>query len=192
MEKLDTVLEEARSLPPQTYPPEKASKSSRGIPLGREGDTFESFDLKKAPEMQEAYDQCQQVSRRQAWCAFLLGPTGNGKTHLAIAALQASERGMFWKVPDFLAFLRSRIEVGDVDQVVGEYQESEPLLVLDDLGVEKQTEWAFEQLYRILDRRCDAQLPTIITSNQDREDIDGRLRSRFRVGYVACAGKDQR
>ena len=178
---------------PQSFPPEKASKSSRGIPLGREGDTFESFDLKKAPEMQEAYDQCQQVSRGGTWCAFLLGPTGNGKTHLAIAALSNSlHLGTFWKVPDFLAFLRSRIEPNDIDQVVSNYQESRALLVLDDLGVGQETEWAAGQLYRILDARCDAKLPTIITSNQPKEAIDERLRSRCRVGYVACAGKDQR
>ena len=176
---------------PQNYPNVKTSELSRGIPAGREGDTFESFDLKKAPEMQGAYEQCQKVAAGEAWCAFLLGPTGNGKTHLAIAVLNEVDSGIFWKVPDFLAFLRSRIEVGDVDQVVGEYQESAPLLVLDDLGV-YESEWAAGQLYRILDRRCDAKLPTIITSNQPKEAIDERLRSRFRVGYVACAGEDQR
>ena len=142
--------------------------------------------------MREAYEQCRRVASREAWCAFLLGPTGNGKTHLAIAVLNDSEMGIFWKVPDFLAYLRSHIEVGDVDQIVSEYQEGPGLIVLDDLGVGQETEWAAGQLYRILDARSDARAPTVITSNQDVEAIDERLRSRFRVGYVACAGEDQR
>ena len=66
MEKLKAVLEEARSLTPQSYPPEISSKLSRGIPPGREGDTFESFDLKKAPEMREAYEQGQKVDAGEA------------------------------------------------------------------------------------------------------------------------------
>ena len=189
MEKLEAALGEARSLPPTSYPNAKTSKPSRGIPPGREGDTFEGFNT--TPEMKEAYEQCRKVASGEAWCAFLLGPTGNGKTHLAIAALNEVDVGIFWKVPDFLAFLRSRIDAGDVDQVVSTYQKSDCLIVLDDLGV-YESEWAAGQLYRILDSRCDAKLPTIITSNQLKEAIDARLRSRFRVGYVACAGEDQR
>jgi len=191
MQKLDELLEHGRSLPPQSYPARPTSEPSKGIPPGRESDTFDSFDLELAPEMREPYEQCRKVAAGEAWCAFLLGPTGNGKTHLAIAALQETD-GYFWKAPDLLAFLRRRIDVGDADDIVDRYRESTALLVLDDLGVENPTEWAHEQLYRILDARSDRRAPTIITSNQHKQGINERIRSRYREGYVACAGKDQR
>jgi len=141
--------------------------------------------------MQLAYDQCQKVAGGEAWCGFLPGTPGNRKTHLAIAAINAYEGpARFWKVPDFLAFLRRHVPEGDSEDIVGRYAGEEFLLVLDDLGAEKETDWASEQIYRILDRRSDEHLPTIITSNADR--IDERLRSRYREGYVPCAGKDRR
>lgn len=196
MRKLDAeLLEQGQSLAPPTSnnppsPPKKAD--SRGVPPTRSGDTFENFDLVKAPEMQQAVRQCWSVARGEVWCAFLLGLPGTGKTHLAIAAMnEYTGRSAFWKVPDFLAFLRGRIPEGDSESIIAAY-EGDFLLVLDDLGAENPTDWASEQLYRILDRRSDERQPTIITSNQPQEGIDERLRSRFREGYVPCAGKDQR
>ena len=196
LERVDAaVLEQSRQLEPQTLsspssPPKR--EGFRGVPPSRREDTFDSFDLKRAPEMREAYEQCRQVSSGEAWCAFLLGGPGNGKTHLAIAAMGGVDTAQFWKVPDFLAFLRSRIDTGDVEKMVETYRSAGFLFVLDDLGTENPTDWANEQLYRMLDRRSDQHAPKIITSNQPHTSIDERLRSRFREGYVACGGKDQR
>ncbi len=176
-----------------------------GLPATRHGNTFASFDLKLAPDMTAAKDQCVDVSRGIRWCAFLWGSPGNGKTHLAIAALQAWNRrsgkcGIFWKVPDFLADLRQKMSEGvtqgwggdGVEMMVRTYSSSAALIVLDDLGVENQTDWANEQLYRILDGRYERRAPTIITSNAPMDRLDPRLRSRFKEGLVLCEGKDVR
>ncbi len=66
------------------------------------------------------------------------------------------------------------------------------LVVLDDLGTEKMTEWASEQLYRVLDGRYDRGLPTIITSNVQSDSLDPRILSRYAEGLVVCNGKDVR
>jgi DNA replication protein DnaC len=172
-----------------------------GIPPSRAGNTFESFEVARNPQMAAALEQVQAVSNGTAWCAFLVGLPGNGKTHLAVAALKGREHGMFWKVPDFLAWLRGKLSAGieagyggeGVERIIVTYQAADFLLVLDDLGTENPTDWAHEQLYRVLDNRYEERAPTIVTSNvKDVGQIDARIRSRFREGLVICDGKDLR
>lgn len=169
------------------------------MPGGRVGDTFASFDLRRNPEMRPAHDRCVAVAEGREWCALLSGGYGNGKSHLAIAAMRAYgwDRSYFWKVPDFLAWLRERAfgdgpEKTPIDALLRSYREADFLLVLDDLGAENATDWAAEQLYRVLDSRYDAKLPTVITSNVAPDKIDARIRSRFRAGLVVCKGRDVR
>lgn len=205
-------VEEARQSPPKMTSGEPKQESgerlSFGVPPARCDNTFMSFDLKRAPKMEAANDRCFDVARGAEWCAFLWGRVpGNGKTHLAIAALNrhAARRsesppgGVFWKVPDFLAFLRELLATDiregwgpKVEKVITGYQSANFLLVLDDLGVENQTDWANEQLYRVLDGRYENRAPTIITSNAPLDSLDPRIRSRFREGWVVCEGKDLR
>ena len=99
-----------------------------GVPMERANDTFETFDLSRNPEMSAAHARCVAVASGHEWSAFMLGSTGNGKTHLAIAAMHlwadAHEYGRgvdFWKVPDLLAFLRSKLNEG-IRAEVGEAQ----------------------------------------------------------------------
>ncbi len=155
--------------------------------------------------MRAAFDQARKVSLGDAWSAFLLGSPGNGKTHLAIAAV-FEHGGIFWKVPDFLAWLRNKLATSirdygsgmGAEEIIQTYSHVDrslgapALVVFDDLGAENQTEWASEQLYRILDSRYEEELPTIITSNMPFESIDPRIRSRYRSGLVVCDGKDLR
>ncbi len=173
-------------------PPEKIS----GVPLSRTYNTFENFDLAANPSMGKALEACQSVAQGNDWCAFLAGGYGTGKTHLAIAAM--NEYGMshsyFWKVPDYLDWLKVwAFDKGyTLDELTRSYRNSPFLLVMDDLGVENSTDWANEQLYRILDARCDNRLPTILTTNVAPNRIDGRILSRYASGLVPCEGKDQR
>lgn len=179
-----------------------------------EHDTFEAFSAD--PQNTQAMTQCRRVVSGDAWCAMLAGPPGTGKTHLAIAAMHEFSASTFFKVPDFLALLR-RLQFENeyemyrlmdslqTDRVPGVYGQTtggqvairpefqmRRLVVFDELGVEKNTEWANEQLYRVLDARYDNELPTIITTNQPSERIDERIRSRFASGLVVLTGKDQR
>ena len=136
-----------------TSPPTRGR--TRGIPLGRENDSFENFDA--TPEMSAALAQCRKVARGEARCALLQGSFGNGKTHLAIAALRewgSLETGYFWKVPDWLAMVKRRsFDEGEPLGNVLNPARANTLIVFDDLGAENQTDWAAEQLFRRLGAR---------------------------------------
>lgn len=168
-----------------------------GVPVTKlAASTFEAFDLKANPDMKAAYDRCVGVADRQYWCGLLAGPPGNGKTHLAIAAMHrfGLQRSMLWKVPEYLDWLRRMTIEGNhsMDTLTRPYREHDILLVFDDLGVEKETDWVGEQLYRVLDARYESRLPTLITTNQLPKKIDQRILSRFSPGMVTCFGKDLR
>jgi DNA replication protein DnaC len=115
----------------------------------------------------------------------LLGIHGCGKTHLAAAManyrLQRGLPTLFIVTPDLLDALRSTFgndTSGSYDKVFYEVR-STPFLILDDFGQQSATAWAKEKLYQVLNYRYNAQLPTVITSNQTLETMDAPLQSRM-------------
>jgi DNA replication protein DnaC len=100
---------------------------------------------------------------------LLLGPTGTGKTHQAYGAIRAiSVSGLHcsWlatTAADVYAALRPRPKV-DAEAEFHRYAGAR-LLVLDDLGAAKASEWTEEVNYRLINYRYERSLPTIITSN---------------------------
>ena len=116
---------------------------------------------------------------------MLAGVSGCGKTHLAAAiANRVLERGQpvfFILVADLLDHLRSAFgPESDLsyDQLF-ELVRKVPLLILDDLGGQSSTPWAQEKLFQLLNHRYNAQLPTVITTNQPLEAMEERLRTRL-------------
>lgn len=206
MQHLSSLLDGARAAEPdpsltsltlgRTTSSDSTPKTVSGLPLRRLGNTFETWQAAANPGMGAAFAKCRAVGLGEATKALLSGRPGNGKTHLAIAAMNAYglERSFFWKVPDFLDWFKRKVieERHDPERLLRPYREHDFLLVLDDLGVEQQTEYSYQQLYRVLDSRADNRLPTIITSNQPPTKIDERIVSRYRSGLVACDGKDVR
>lgn len=111
---------------------------------------------------------------------LLLGNVGMGKTWEAYAILRRllvehSTPCGFVTAPDLVAMLRPNAD-GQAD--VGLLQSS-PVLVLDDLGTERLTEWSTEQLWRVANFRAERRMPWIVTSNLSRTEIEDRYDPRL-------------
>lgn len=129
------------------------------------------------------------------------GPVGVGKTHLAVSVLRGlTEKGvrsLFYEYGSLLKGIQecynpvSRTSEMDVLAPVYEAE----VLVLDELGASKPTDWVLETMTHIIGRRYNDKRLTIFTTNytdvrenpagetlQDR--IGVRLRSRL---YEMCS-----
>ncbi len=138
--------------------------------------------------LRRAYDQCLAFAEEPRGWVLLHGGYGCGKTHLAAAIvnlrLEQGTQSIFVNTPDLLDHLRSTFSpTSEVpyDEMF-ELVRNTPLLVLDDLGAESPTAWAQEKLYQILNYRYNEKLPTVVTSNQEMDRLDPRLRSRVEAG----------
>jgi len=113
----------------------------------------------------------------------LSGPTGTGKTHLAMAiAWEWFEDGfnvLFTRVDDLIDWLRQGYEDGTYHKRLDSVRRRH-LLILDDLGEDEQDKaWAGERLDRIVDWRHLNRLPLIVTTNAFSEDLAERVASRL-------------
>jgi DNA replication protein DnaC len=104
------------------------------------------------------------------------GPVGTGKTSLAIlvakAAKQAGRSYAVYPVPRMLAEIKRTFDRDATDSYLGFFRRlcSVDLLVLDDLGAEKQTEWVLEQLYSIVNERWQDRRSIVVTTNIPERD----------------------
>ncbi len=122
---------------------------------------------------------------------FLEGPPGVGKTHLAVAVLrqavaQRGARGLFYDTRDLLRVIRSTydpvVRTTEIDILRPVMQAD--LLVLDDIGAEKTSEWVEETLNLIVNTRYNERRTTIFTSNyEDRPDETDPNTLLCRIGF---------
>lgn len=145
---------------------------------------FETFNV--TAETKTAFDACItfcDTFTENSKGIRLVGNYGCGKTHLTAAIIhRLAERGIggiFVVVPELLRAIRRGFNQAneDSDRLV-KLTEEAPLLVLDDLGAEKPSDWVREQLYVIINRRYENMLPTIITTNCSMQELVDRIGQR--------------
>ena len=110
------------------------------------------------------------------------GPVGTGKTSLAIlvakAAKDAGRSYAVYPVPRLLAEIKRTFDRDSNDNYMGFFRRlcTVDVLVLDDLGAEKQTEWVLEQLYSIINERWQDRRSIVVTTNIPDPDPDAPAR----------------
>lgn len=113
---------------------------------------------------------------------LILGVTGVGKTHQAYGAIRAAvsvTRAVDWQActaADLYAGLRP--SGADGSGLTYAKAVACPLLLVDDLGAAKVTEWTEETTYRLIDARYRDCRPTVFTSNLGAGQLGAQLGDR--------------
>ena len=122
---------------------------------------------------------------------LFVGIPGVGKTHLATAILKEAiqktgAHGLFYDVRELLRVIRGTynpVVKATEFEVIKPVVEAE-LLVLDDLGAEKTSEWVEETMNLIVNTRYNQRRPTIFTTNYLDGEIDEKSRAEVLVERV--------
>ena len=102
---------------------------------------------------------------------LLIGPSGVGKTHLSVAALKRlTEKGVHCLFCDYRELLKKiqnsynpSVQTTELDLLRPIFETE--VVLLDDLGAVKPSEWVWDTVSLILNARYNEKLTTIITSN---------------------------
>lgn len=109
--------------------------------------------------------------KKQGKGLLLYGQCGTGKTYAACEVANALiDKGYSVLVTNFARVL-NELQATYVKQEYIDSLNDNSLLILDDLGIERDTAYAREQVYNVIDARYRAGLPMIITTNLTMDKI---------------------
>lgn len=137
---------------------------------------------------QKGYETCLKYSqefkklKKQGIGIILRGGYGVGKTHLVSAiAHELMKQGyqpVFGTLINLLGRVRStystNISKETEEEVINSYMKCS-LLIIDDLGKEKSSEWTLEKFYQVLNARYEDNKPIAITTNYSMDKLIERL-----------------
>ena len=135
--------------------------------------TFEN-DNGKCPQMGKARSYVEQWEQMKAgnYGLILWGKVGAGKSYLAGCIANAlMEQEVSVCMTNFAAILNDlAASFGGRNEYISRLC-SFPLLILDDFGMERGTEYGLEQVYNVIDSRYLSGRPLIVTTNLTLEDL---------------------
>lgn len=154
--------------------------SSAGIPPLYSNASFDNFLLPR--ENPIAYQELTQVYLAVRGYArefpgtkkpgiLLMGEPGTGKTHLAVAAFRAvlakGFEGTFFDYQNLLDRIRSGYDEASNSSDKEAYRGAmeTDILLLDDLGAHRVTDWVEDTVTSIITHRCNNRKPLIATTN---------------------------
>jgi DNA replication protein DnaC len=187
------------------------------IPKRFQDKTFNSYDPdnlsnKKNPyeKVREYVDTFADRNKNGDWLV-LTGGYGLGKTHLAFAAARkimkyyaeqfveenpnslrytrATKKIIFVNSSELVQKIRDSYDSDRVNEkeIMARY-ETIPLLIIDDLGTEKASEWQHEKMYLILNHRYNEMKTTIITTNLGIAGLRKQVSERVVERMIEAAG----
>lgn len=112
---------------------------------------------------------------------LFVGDPGTGKTHLAVATLRIlisrGFEGIFFDYQRLLEQIRSSYDPasGQTDRDIYRTALDAPLLLLDDLGAQRITDWTEDTVTSIITYRCNHELPLIATTNLPDSDFGSSM-----------------
>ena len=160
--------------------------------------------------LQIAHDWLDKYLLGERFSLYLHGAVGTGKTGLAWSIVREliEKHGVEGMIVNWRDLLDERkLSFDDSTATPTTYLRARrvPVLALDDVGAERATEWALEELAILVDARYGRSLPTILTSNYAASELAGkygvadptigqRIVSRLMDGtaQVRFTGRDRR
>ena len=155
--------------------------------------SFETFDVRgnnpnaaQRASLEAAFTSASSFAESLDGWLIITGETGAGKTHLAVAIagvqIKQGKSAMFAFVPDLMDYLRSTFHPESPIRYDSLFEQikNTPLLILDDFGKERKSDWAVEKLYQIVTHRHNLRLPMVITSIRELDDKGDPVNSRIR------------
>lgn len=159
------------------------------IPHRFKGKTFETY-CATTEKQRAALRVCQRYAERFAEnyeagrCLMLLGTPGTGKTHLAAAIADHVMRNtkacaMYRTVGSILQYIKGSYGDSDYSEQQAFATLTKPeLLIIDEVGATKATEFELATLFQIINSRYEEQLPTILISNLAPEEMAAAIGER--------------
>ena len=137
--------------------------------------TFEN-DLGYNPKqmrMAKRYVQHWEELRKNATGLLLWGDVGTGKSFIAGCIANALlDKGVPVIMTNFARLLNKLTDMyaGDRNAYIDSFKRY-PLMIIDDLGVERNSEFAREQVFSVIDSRYRSELPMIVTTNLTLKEL---------------------
>lgn len=166
--------------------------------------TFANDDMTNEPltKAMLRYSEKFPELRREGKGLLLYGPVGTGKTFAACEVANALiDKGYSVLVTNFARIVNTLQGLYEGKQEYIDSLNRFDLLVLDDLGAERKSDFMQEQVYSIIDARYRSGRPMIITSNLSIQEMTGakgmgneRIYDRIleRCFPIEVAGKNRR
>lgn len=160
------------------------------IPKRFQGKGFDSYRA-DTPEQQQALRICQGYAEqfpenyRDGRCLLLLGTVGTGKTHLSAAILDMvvtrhGMLGVYRTVTSILQYVKGSYDHAATYSEADAFQAliAPHLLVIDEAGATKATEFELATLFTVINGRYEQQKPTIVISNLELDGLHRAIGDR--------------
>ena len=130
---------------------------------------YNQEQMKKSKQFVQNWD----TMRSKSMGLLLWGYVGTGKSYIAGCIANALlDKGVPVMMTNFARLLNKLTDMysGDRNAYIDSFN-AYPLLIIDDLGIERNSEFAREQVFHIIDSRYRSQLPMIVTTNLTLKEL---------------------
>ena len=166
--------------------------------------TFSNFDKRRDPDAFNAcsaYANDEDLFSKKCNSLIIFGSVGTGKTHLSASiANDFASKGiptLFGTYIEHLEHIRNEFESAGANAHLNDMKKT-MVLVIDDLGKEKRTEWTQQVLFDVINYRYEHLLPVIITTNFDVDGLANHVGAAIwsrlyeMSGSIVTSGTDYR